>query len=71
MGSEHRHPKGEPRTGADIETRRPRTYPYLAAGMAAEKTSKTAEAEVGVGEMVQPQSPHTKTDINLGEAVRT
>ena len=45
---------GEPGTGEDIETRRPRTDPYLAADVAAAETGKTAEAEVGVGEMVQP-----------------
>ena len=54
MVSEHRHPMGEPVTGEDIETRRPRTDPYLAADVAAAETGKTAEAEVGVGEMVQP-----------------
>ena len=77
MASEHRHPTGEPGTGADIETQKPRTYPYLVtdvadvADVAAEETVKTAEAEVGVGEMVQPQTLLTKTDRNLGEAVRT
>ena len=68
---EHRHPTGEPGTGEDIETQRSRTDPYLAADVAAAETGKTAEAEVGVGEMVQPNPPPTKTDRNLGEAVRT
>ena len=48
MASEHRHPTGEPGTG---------TVPYLAADVvdvAAAETVRTAEAEVGVGEMVQP-----------------
>ena len=71
MASEHRHPTGEPGTGADIETWRPRTDPYLAADVAAAETGRTAEAEMGVGEMVQPQTPPTKTDRNIGEAVRT
>ena len=76
MVSEHRHPTGEPGTGADKETRRPRTDPYLAAvvadlaDVAAAETGKTAEAEVGVGKIVQPQTHPTKTDRNLGEAVR-
>ena len=39
--------------------------------MAAAETGKTAEAEVGVGGTVQPQTPPTKTDRNLGESVRT
>ena len=74
MASEHRHPTGEPGTGADIETWRPRTDPYLAADVAdvaAAETRKTAEAEVGVGEMVQPQKTPTKTDRELEAAVRT
>ena len=41
------------------------------ADVAAADTDKTAEAEVGVGEMVQPQPPPTKTDRNIREAVRT
>ena len=57
MSSEHRHPMGEFGTGADIETRRHRTDPYLTAEVAAAETGKAAEAEVGVGEMVQPQPP--------------
>ena len=39
--------------------------------VAAAETGKTAEAEVGVGEMVQPQTSPTKTDRNLWAAVRT
>ena len=39
--------------------------------VAAAETGKTAEAEVGMGEMVQPQTPPTKTDRKLGAAVRT
>ena len=75
MAPEHRHTTGKPGTGEDIETRRPRTDPYLAADVAdvaAAETGKTAEAEVGVGEMVQPTpSPPTKTDRNFGAEVRT
>ena len=42
------------------------------ADVAAAETGKMAEAEVGVGEMVQPQTPPpTKTDRKLGAAVRT
>ena len=55
---------GDPGTG---------TVPDLAADMvyvaAAEKV-RTAEEEVGVGEMVQPRTPPTKTDRKI-EAVRT
>ena len=60
-------------TGADIETRRPRTDPGLAVDVVATETGRTAEAEVGVGEMVQPQTPPppTKTDRKLRAAVRT
>ena len=65
------HSTGEPGKGADIETWRPRTDPDLAADVAAAETGKTVEEEVGVGEMVQPQTPPTKTDRNIGEAVRT
>ena len=57
MASEHRHPTGEPGTGEVIETRRPRTEQDLVedvADVSAEETGKTAEAEVGMGEMVQP-----------------
>ena len=71
MASEHRHPTGEPGIGAHIETRRPRTDPDLVTDVAAAEMGKTAKAEVGVGEMVQPQTPHTKMDRNLGTAVRT
>ena len=57
---------GDPGTG---------TVPYLAADVvdvAAADTVRTAEAEVGVGEMVQPRTPPppTKTDKKI-EAVRT
>ena len=38
--------------------------------VAAVETVRTAEAEVGVGEMVQPRTPPTKTDRKI-EAVRT
>ena len=38
--------------------------------VAEEETVRTAEAEVDVGEMVQPQIPPTKTDRKI-EAVRT
>ena len=62
MASEHRHPTGEPGTGAEIKTRRPRTDPYLVADVAAAETGKTTEVEVGVGENFQPQHPPTKTD---------
>ena len=34
------------------------------------ETVRTAEAEVGVGEMVQPRTPPTKTDRKI-ETVRT
>ena len=50
------------------------TVPYLAADvvdMAAAETVRTAEAEVGVGEMVQPRPPPTKTDRKIGAEVRT
>ena len=39
--------------------------------MAAVETGKTAEAEVGVGEMVQPQTSPTKMDRKRGVVVRT
>ena len=55
---------GDPGTG---------TVPDLAADVvdvAAAETVRTAEAEVGVGEMVQPRTPPTKTDRKI-EAVRT
>ena len=58
--SELRHPTGDPGTGADIETQRHRTVPYLVANVVdvtAAETGRTAEAEVGVGEMVQPRTP--------------
>ena len=74
MAPEHRHTTGEHGKGSDIETRRPRTDPDLAADVAdveATETGKMAEAEVGVGEMVQPQTPPNKTDRKIGEAVRT
>ena len=54
MASEHMHPTGEPGTGAVIRTRRPRTEQDLVAEVAAVETVKAAEAEVGVGAMVQP-----------------
>ena len=57
MASEHRHPTGEPGTGAVIGTRRPRTEHDLVVDVAAAETGKTAEAEVVVGKMVQPQTP--------------
>ena len=56
MALEHTHPTGERGTGAVIKTRRPRTDTDLVADevdVAAAETGKTAEAEVGVGEMVQ------------------
>ena len=66
--SEHRHPTGDPGTGADIETWRHRTVPYLAVDVtdvvdvAEAETGITAEAVVGVGEMVQPQPPPPHQD---------
>ena len=42
----------------------------MAADVATAETVRTAEAEVGVGEMVQPRTPPTKTDRKI-EAVRT
>ena len=63
--SEISHPMGDPGTG---------TVPDLAANVvdvAATDTVRTAEAEVGVGEMVQPRTPPTKTDRKIGVAVRT
>ena len=71
MASEHRHPTREPGKGAVIKTRRPRTEHNLVADVAEAEMGKTAEAEVGVGEMVQPQTPPTKTDRKLGAAFRT
>ena len=62
--SEISHPTGDPGKG---------TVPNLAADvvdLAAAETVRTAEAEVDVGEMVQPQIPPTKTDRKI-EAVRT
>ena len=56
---------GDPGTG---------TVPDLAVDVvdvAAAETVRTAEAEVGVGEMVHPQTPPTKTDRKIGAAVRT
>ena len=44
-----------------METRGNRKVPDLAAevvDVAAAETGRTAEAEVGVGEMVQPLTPH-------------
>ena len=55
---------GDPGTG---------TVPDLAAyvvDVAAAETVRTAEAEVGVGAIVQPRTPPTKTDRKI-EAVRT
>ena len=68
--SEISHPTGDPGTGVDIKTRRPRTDPDLVADVAAAETGKTAEVEVGVGEMFQPRNPTTNTDRKI-EAVRT
>ena len=62
MASEHRRPTEESGTGADKETRRPRTNPDLAADVAAAEMSITAEAEVGMGEIVQPQPPPPHQD---------
>ena len=48
---EHRHPTRYPGTGADIETRKHRTVPDLAADVvdvAATETGRAAKAEVGV-----------------------
>ena len=59
------HPMGDPGTG---------TVPDLAADVvdvAAAETVRTADAEVGVGEMVQQRTPHTKRDRKIGAAVRT
>ena len=63
--SEIRHPTEDPGTG---------TVPDLVVDVvdvAAAETVRTAEAEVGVGEMVQPRTPPTKTDRKIGAAVRT
>ena len=57
MASEHRHPTGEPRTGAVIGTRRTRTAQDLVADVAAAETEKMAEAAVGEGAMVQTSTP--------------
>ena len=46
------------------------TVPDLAADVVAAETVRAAEAEVGVGEMVQPRTPPTKTDRKT-EEVRT
>ena len=66
MASEISHPTRDPGTG---------TVPDLAADavdVAAAETVRTAEGEVGVGEMVQPRTPPpTKTDRKIGVAVRT
>ena len=48
------------------------TVPYLAADVVdvvEAETVRTAEAEVSVGEMVQPRTPPTKTDRKI-ETVR-
>ena len=48
------------------------TFPDLAAevvDVVAAETVRKAEAEVGVGEMVQPRTPPTKTDRKI-ETVR-
>ena len=70
MALEHRHPTGEPRTGAVIRTRRPRTAQDLVADVAdvaAAETDKTEEAAVGEGEMVQtPTPPPPRQTENLG-----
>ena len=63
--SEIRHPTGDLGTG---------TVLYLAADVvdvAAAETVRTAEAEVGVGGIVRPRTPPTKTDRKIGAAVRT
>ena len=39
--------------------------------VAAAETSRTAEAEVGVGGIFQPRTPSTKTDRKIRVAVRT
>ena len=65
IASEISHPTGDFGTG---------TVPDLAADMvdmATAETVRTAEAEVGVCEMVQPRTPPTKTDRKIGVAVRT
>ena len=62
---EIRHPTGDPGTGP---------VPDLAADvvdMAAVETVRTMEAEVGVGEIVQPRTPPTNTDRKIGMAIRT
>ena len=68
--SELRHTTGDPVTGALIETWRHRAVPDLEADVvdvAAAETERTAEAEVGVGEMVQPQTPpHQDGQKNRG-----
>ena len=73
--SEHRHPAGDPGTGVDIETQRHRTVPDLAEDLvdvAAAEIGRTAEAEVGAEEMIQPRPfLPTKTDRKIGAAVRT
>ena len=67
MASEHRHPTGEPGAGAVIKTRRPRSDQDLVADVTAAETGKTAEAEVSMGEMVQPQPPpHQDGQKNRG-----
>ena len=71
MALEHRHPTGEPGTGAVIRTRRTRTAQDLVADVATAETDKTAEAAVGKGAMFQTLTPLTKMDRNLGAAVRT
>ena len=56
MVSEHRHPTGEPGTGAVIGTWRTRTAQDLVADVAAAETDKTAA--VGEGAMVLTPPPH-------------
>ena len=57
---------GDPGTGADIETQSHRTVPDLAVDVVAAETERTAEAEVGVREMVQPRPPPPKRTEILG-----
>ena len=67
MASEHRHPTGEPGTGAVIGTWRPRTAQDLVTDVAEAETDKTAEAAVGEGAMVQTlPPPHQDGHTTLG-----
>ena len=69
MASEHRHPMGEPGTGAVIGNWRTRTAQDLVADVAAAETDKTAAVDEGA--MVQTPTSPTKTYRKLGAAVRT